>query len=151
MAKPLDKIDRSIIDLLERDARASLAQIGKTVGLTGPAVGERLRRMRDSGQLGGFVARVDLAALGYPIQALVRVKPHSGQLWAVERMIRDERRFVSCDRVTGDDCYVARLVLAELAELDEILSALHERAETTTSLVKSSIFADRLPPPKPSV
>lgn len=149
MAKRLDKMDCSIIEILERDARASLADIGKAVGLTGPAVGERLRRMRESGQVHGYAARVDLSALGYTIQALVRIKPRSGQLQAVEHMIRHEGRFVSCDRVTGEDCYMARLVVADIAELDEILLPLHERAETTTSVVKSSIFADRLPPPMP--
>ncbi|MEO0421937.1 MAG: Lrp/AsnC family transcriptional regulator [Pseudomonadota bacterium] len=148
MAKLLDRMDRSIIEILERDARASLADIGKAVGLTGPAVGERLRRMRESGQVHGYAARVSLAALGYSLQALVRIKPRSGQLQAVERMISSERRFVSCDRVTGEDCYVARLVVADIAELDEILLPMHDRAETTTSIVKSSIFADRLPPLK---
>jgi Lrp/AsnC family leucine-responsive transcriptional regulator len=53
---------------------------------------------------------------------------------------------MSCDRVTGDDCYVARLALADVAELDDILLPFHDRAETHTSIVKSSIFESRLPP-----
>lgn len=149
MSKNLDQTDCTIISTLDADGRASLADIGKDVGLTGPAVGERLRRMRDAGQISGFSANVNLRALGYSIQALVRIKPRSGQLQAVERMIVDQPRFMSCDRVTGDDCYVARLALRDIAELDTILLPFHDRAETNTSIVKSSIFDDRLPPLEP--
>lgn len=141
-----DQKDCEIIKMLEHDGRASLADIGKEVGLTGPAVGERLRRLRDAKQIIGFEARVDLRSLGYSIQALVRIKPRSGQLQAVERMIDDQPQFMSCDRVTGDDCYVARLALRDVAELDDILLPFHDRAETHTSIVKSSIFDRRLPP-----
>lgn len=94
-------------------------------------------------------AKVNLRALGYTIQALVRIKPRSGQLHVVEKMIEEQPRFLSCDRVTGDDCYVTRLALADVAELDDILLPFHERAETHTSIVKSSIFETRLPPLRP--
>ena len=146
MSKTLDKVDCAIIDLLDVDGRASLAEIGKQVGLSGPAVGERLRRLREIGLIEGFSAGIDLRALGYTIQALVRIKPRAGQLHAVERMIQDQPRFMSCDRVTGDDCYVARLALADIAELDDILLPFHERAETNTAIVKSNIFKSRMPP-----
>ena len=150
MSKPLDQLDCAIIAILDEDGRASLADIGKQVGLSGPAVGERLRRLRDVGIIAGFGARIDLRALGYTLQALVRIKPRSGQLHTVERMILEEPRFLSCDRVTGEDCFVARLALKEVAELDEVLLPLHDRAETHTSVVKSSIFGERLPPIEPS-
>jgi len=149
MSKTLDQTDCRIIEILESDGRLSLADIGKMVDLSGPAVGERLRGLRDHGYIAGFGAKVDLRALGYTIQALVRIKPRSGQLHVVERMIEEQPRFMSCDRVTGDDCYVARLALADVAELDDILIPFHERAETHTSIVKSSIFEGRLPPLRP--
>ncbi|MEO9651757.1 MAG: Lrp/AsnC family transcriptional regulator [Roseobacter sp.] len=150
MSNSLDETDRKIIEILDHEGRTSLSDIGKDVGLTGPAVGERLRRMRDMKQIVGFGARFDLRALGYSIQALVRIKPRSGQLHTVEQMIEDQPRFLSCDRVTGDDCYIARLALVDIAELDEILLPFHDRAETHTSIVKSSIFEGRLPPLTPS-
>jgi len=149
MSKVLDQTDCRIIEILETDGRLSLADIGKEVGLSGPAVGERLRTLRDQGVVAGFGARVNLRALGYTIQALVRIKPRSGQLHVVEKMIEEQPRFLSCDRVTGDDCYVTRLALADVAELDDILLPFHERAETHTSIVKSSIFETRLPPLRP--
>ena len=150
MSKSLDNVDCAIIEILDADGRASLADIGKEVGLSGPAVGERLRRLREIGLIEDFGARIDLRSLGYSIQALVRIKPRAGQLHAVERMIMDQPRFMSCDRVTGEDCYVARLALADVAELDDILMPFHDRAETHTSIVKSNIFKSRLPPLRPS-
>lgn len=149
MSKTLDDTDCAIIACLDSDGRASLAEIGKAVSLSGPSVGDRLRRLRDIGVITGFSADIQLKALGYGIQALVRIKPRSGQLHLVERMIEDEPRFLSCDRVTGEDCYVARLALADIAELDPILLPFHDRAETHTSIVKSSIFTNRLPPLRP--
>mgnify|MGYP001792245449 CR=1 FL=1 len=146
MSKELDRTDRRIIKILESHGRTSLAEIGKEVGLTGPAEGERLRRLQEHGFIAGFGARLDLRQFGYMIQALVRIKPRSGQLHTVEYMIREEPRCIACDRVTGDDCYVARLLLKDVAELDDILLPFHDRAETNTSIVKSFVFENRLPP-----
>lgn len=143
--KVLDQTDRDIIAVLAADARAPLAEIGKIVGLSGPAVGERLRRLQEAGVIEGFTARIDPEALGYTMEAIVRIKPRSKQMHAVEEMIRLEPRFTACDRVTGEDCFVARLMLVKVAELDEILLPLHERAETHTSIVKSSLIRNRLP------
>lgn len=75
----------------------------------------------------------------------MRIKPLSRQMHLVEQMIRDEPRFTTCDRVTGEDCFVARLTLVSVAELDDILLPLHERAETQTSIVKSSLLRGRMP------
>ncbi len=146
MSKELDQTDCQIVEILESRGRTSLADIGKEVGLSGPAVGERLRGLLENGFVTGFGARINLRSFGYAIQALVRIKPRSGQLHIVERMIEDQPRFMSCDRVTGDDCYVARLLLKDVAELDEILLPFHDRAETNTSIVKSFVFEPRLPP-----
>lgn len=145
MPKALDETDRQIIDVLDSDGRASLAEIGHQVGLSGPAVGERLRRLRDAGVIQGFGVRVDPRALGYTMEAIVRIKPRSRQMHIVEQMILEEPRFTACDRVTGEDCFVARLSLVSVAELDAILMPLHERAETHTSIVKSSILPPRMP------
>jgi Lrp/AsnC family leucine-responsive transcriptional regulator len=143
--RALDRKDRQIIAALDEDGRATLVQIGKVVGLSGPAVGERLRRLQEEGMIEGFGVRLDPRALGYKLEAIVRIKPRSRQMHTVERMIRDESRFTACDRVTGEDCFVARIVLIDVAELDEILLPLHERAETRTSIVKSSLLRGRMP------
>ena len=145
LMKVLDALDRKIITALDRNGRASLADVGKTVGLSGPAVSERLQRLQSNGVIRGFTIRVDPQALGYALEAIVRIKPRSKQMETVEKMIRDEPRFTACDRVTGDDCFIARLALVSVAELDDILLPLHEWAETNTSVVKSSLLRDRMP------
>ena len=145
MTKALDHLDRRIIATLDEDGRASLAAIGRRIGPSGPAVGERPRRLREDGVIEGFTLRVDPRALGYALEAIVRIKPRSRQMHVVERMIREEPRFTACDRVTGDDCFVARLALRSVAELDRILLPLHERAETHTAIVKSSLLRGRMP------
>ncbi len=150
MSKLIDQIDCQIVEILKANSRTSLAEVGKEIGLSGPAVGERLRNLQERGYISGFGAQIDLRSFGYTIQALVRIKPRSGQLHIVEQMLEQQPRFMSCDRVTGDDCYVARLVLRDVAELDEILLPFHDRAETHTSIVKSTIFENRLPPLTPT-
>ena len=144
MTKVLDQIDREIIAALDSDGRASLAEIGKRVGLSGPSVGERLRRLREDGVIEGFGVRVDLRALGYTLEAIVRIKPRSRQMHTVEQMIMDEPRFTACDRVTGDDCFVARLALRSVAELAALLLPLHARADTHTAIVNSSLQRGRM-------
>lgn len=79
------------------------------------------------------------------MEAIVRIKPRSRQMHIVEQLILNEPRFTACDRVTGEDCFVAPLALVSVAELDDILMPLHERAETHTSIVKSSILPTRMP------
>jgi Lrp/AsnC family leucine-responsive transcriptional regulator len=101
--------------------------------------------LRHKGIIDGFGVRLDMRALGYSIQALVRIKPKSGQIRKVEKLISDEPRFMACDRVTGEDCLIARLALRDIAELDDIMFPLHECADTNTSIVKSSLFEPRLP------
>ena len=145
MPKVLDRIDRQIIEELDEDGRTTFAEIGAVVGLSGPSVGDRVRRLRENGVIEGFSVRIDPAELGYTLEAIVRIKPRSRQMHLVEEMIRDEPRFTSCDRVTGEDCFIARLALLSVEELDSFLLPLHERAETHTSIVKSSLFRSRMP------
>ncbi len=151
MTKAVDEIDREIIAALDRDGRATLADIGRQVGLSAPATKERLRRLQDDGVITSFDVRVDTRRLGYTLEAIVRLKPRAHHLPIVERMIVEEPRFIACDRVTGDDCFVARLALVDVSELDEILLPLHEHAETNTSIVKSSLLTGRLPELDPSI
>jgi Lrp/AsnC family leucine-responsive transcriptional regulator len=93
-----------------------------------------------------FTVQLEPRALGYTLQAIVRVKPLPGQLHLVEDVIRRIPEFVECDKVTGDDCFICRLYLRSIDQLDEILSKVTERAETSTAIIKSTPIARRLPP-----
>lgn len=141
----MDDYDRQIIRLLEHDGRMTVTNLAAQVGLTPPSVRDRIRRMEDKGVISGFTVTIDPQSLGFELAAVVRIKPRPGNLHVVERMIVEEPRFVSCDKVTGDDCFIARLLLKNIQELDTLLDAFHEKAETNTAIVKSSPVTARLP------
>ncbi|POR56351.1 AsnC family transcriptional regulator [Paraburkholderia eburnea] len=143
---PLDGIDRALLAALAEDARTSVSDLARQVGLSAPSTSERLRRLEAQGVIGGYTVRIDPRALGYTLQAIVRVKPLPGQLHLVEEMLRRIPEFIECDKVTGDDCFIARLYLHSIEQLDEILTKVTERAETSTAIVKSTPVPRRLPP-----
>lgn len=142
----LDEIDQAMLAALAANARISLKELAQTVGLSSPSAAERLRRLEERGVVKAFTIDLDPVAVGYPLQAIVRVRPLPGQLHIVERIIEEIPEFIECDKVTGDDCFIARLVVRSMGELDTILDRVVERAETNTSMIKSSPVKRRLPP-----
>ena len=142
----IDEIDQKLLDALAVNARLSLKELAQAAGMSSPSAAERLRRLEERGIIRAFTIDIDPAALGYPLQAIVRVRPLPGQLHIVEKLIQDIPEFIECDKVTGDDCFIARLVVRSMGELDGILDKIAERAETNTSMIKSSPVKRRLPP-----
>lgn len=141
-----DAIDQRMLEALAGNARMPLKELAEAAGLSSPSAAERLRRLEERDVIRAFTIDVDAAAIGYPLQAIVRVRPLPGQLHIVERLIQEIPEFIECDKVTGDDCFIARLVIRSMAELDGILDKITERAETNTSMIKSSPVQRRLPP-----
>ncbi|MBC7280239.1 Lrp/AsnC family transcriptional regulator [Hoeflea sp.] len=141
----VDEKDRLILSLLSGNARMPVTELAAQVGLSGPSTSERIRRLENKGIISRFTLELDLAALGYPLQAIVRIKPRPGNMHIVEDMILNEPGFLDCDKVTGDDCFIARLALRSIADLDPILLPFHDRAETNTAIVKSSPLRGRIP------
>ena len=142
----LDGPNRAILDALLADARTSLRDLAETVGLSAPAVRERIRQLEEAGVIQGFSADVSWAALGYSLQAIVRIEPLPGKLRDVERVLQDTPQVVQCDGVTGDDCFIARVVLRDVADLDVVLEPLHVLARTSTAVIKKATVPLRAPP-----
>jgi Lrp/AsnC family leucine-responsive transcriptional regulator len=142
----LDDLDRRLLDILSLNARISLKELAQEAGLSSPSTADRLRRLEDRGVITGFTVAVNPAALGYTLQAVVRVRPMPGMLHIVEKLIQDTPEFVECDKVTGDDCFIAKLLVRDMEQLDSILDRVAERAQTNTSIVKSTPVKRRLPP-----
>ncbi|WP_438750679.1 Lrp/AsnC family transcriptional regulator [Pararhizobium sp. O133] len=142
----LDDLDRRLIDILSVNARISLKELAQEAGLSSPSTADRLRRLEDRGVITGFTVGINPAALGYALQAVVRVRPMPGMLHIVEKLIQDTPEFVECDKVTGDDCFIAKLLVRDMEQLDTILDKVAERAQTNTSIVKSTPVKRRLPP-----
>lgn len=147
MAKyTLTEADKTIIDLLLRDSRTSLRAIGAEVGLTAPAVRDRILKLEDAGVIEGFSIRLNTRALGFSLEAVLRVEPLPGKLRAVEKTLQEMPEIVACSVVTGEDCFVARLLLRDVSELDRLLDPLHHIARTKTSIVHRQAVAPRRPP-----
>ena len=142
----LDGVDRRLVQALTAQARTSVADLARQVGMSAPSVADRLRRLEESGVIRRYTVDIDPVALGYGLTAIVRIRPLPGQLQRVERLITEIESFIECDKVTGDDCFIARLVLRSISELDAILERVTEFAETNTAIVKTSPIARRLPP-----
>lgn len=142
----IDETNQKLLDALAVNARLSLKELAQAAGMSSPSAAERLRRLEERGIIRAFTIDIDPAALGYPLQAIVRVRPLPGQLHIVEKLIQETPEFIECDKVTGDDCFIARLVVRSMGELDGILDKIAERAETNTSMIKSSPVKRRLPP-----
>ena len=142
----MDELDHRIIDLLVLNSRASLKELGKATDLSSPSVADRVRRLEEKGVIRSFTVDVDPEALGYSLQAIVRVRPLPGMLHIVERLIQETPEFIECDKVTGDDCFIAKLCFRSMAQLDAILDRITEKAETNTSIVKATPIKRRLPP-----
>ena len=140
---PIDDLDRRILGALQAEGRLSMAELGRRVNLSPPAVSERVQRLERAGVITGYHARVDPRALGYPVAAVVRVAPASGQLQRIRDVAHSVPEVVECHRITGEDCFLLKLHLRSLDELEGVLDRFTPFGRTTTSLIHSSPVADR--------
>jgi Lrp/AsnC family leucine-responsive transcriptional regulator len=134
----LDDTNRRLLGELQADARLSLAELGRRVSLSSPAVAERLRRLEDDGAITGYRAEVDPRALGYTLGVIIRSRPAPRQLAAVAQLARDTPEVVECHRVTGDDCFVMTAWVRDVTHLEEVIDAFAAYGQTTTSIMQSS-------------
>jgi Lrp/AsnC family leucine-responsive transcriptional regulator len=139
----LDDTNRRVLEELQDDARLSMAELGRRVGLSAPAVGERVQRLEQAGVITGYRAEIDPRAIGYPIAAVVRVRPATRQLPKIPEIARDTPEVVECHRITGEDCFFVKLHLRSIGDLEEILDRFVLYGQTTTSIVHSSPVARR--------
>lgn len=114
--------------------------------MSAPSVADRIRRLEDRGILRAFTIEVDSRALGYQIRAMVRIRPLPGKLHLVEKLIAERPEFIECDKITGDDPFLARMVVRTIEEMDEVLEALSYHAVTSTAVIKGTPVKRRLPP-----
>lgn len=142
----LDATDRKIIGELIRDGRLPLAELGRRVSLSSPAVAERVRRLEQAGVITGYRAEIDPRALGYELTAIVRVKPARGQLPRIPELAAEIAQVAECHRITGEDCFYLKIYLRSIDELSGLLDRFLAYGETTTSIVNASPIPRRDPP-----
>jgi Lrp/AsnC family leucine-responsive transcriptional regulator len=143
----IDPTDRKIIGELATDGRVSLAELGRRVNLSSPAVAERVQRLERAGVITGYRAEIDPRALGYALTAIVRVKPAAGQLPRIPELAAEIPEVGECHRITGEDCFFLKVHLRSIDELSLVLDRFLAYGETTTSLINASPIPRRDPPP----
>jgi Lrp/AsnC family leucine-responsive transcriptional regulator len=143
-----DVVNIRILMELQHNPRLTMTELGRRVGLSSPAVTERVRRLEELGVIQGYRLDLNPTALGLPIAAYVRIRPNPGQLPKIAELAQHIREVVECHRVTGEDCFVLKVYLPSLDQLDRILDAFLLYGTTTTSLIQSSPVPLR-PPPLP--
>lgn len=133
-----DPTDIEIIRQLIADPRLTTSELGRRVGMSAPAVRERVQRMEESGIITGYETRIDPKALGYTITVFVRVKPIPGRMQQIAELAREIENVVECHRVTGEDCFIVKAYLRSLEDLDPLLDKFLVHGQTTTSIAQSS-------------
>ena len=139
----MDATTRKILRELQLDGRLTMAELGRRVNLSAPAVAERVQRLERNRVITGYHASVDPKALGYPLAAVVRVAPSTRQLERIREVARETPEVVECHRVTGEDCFVLKLYLRSMDDLEAILDRFTPLGRTTTSLIHSSAIENR--------
>ena len=142
-SRAIDAVDHAILRVLSGNGRATFAEVGRQVGLTGPAVAERVGRLERSGVIAGYGARIDPAAVGYPVAAVVRVRPAVRELRRIPEIAAETPEVTSCLRITGEDCFLLHLRLRSLDDLEDVLDRFTPFGMTTTSIVHSAPVAPR--------
>jgi Lrp/AsnC family leucine-responsive transcriptional regulator len=134
----LDDTNMRLLAELQQDARLSVAELGRRVGLSAPAVAERLSRLEQDQVILGYRAEIDPKALGYALSAVIRVRPMPGQLRRVAEVAVETPEVVDCRRVTGEDCYVLSAHVRSVEHLEEVIDRFAGHGQTTTSIVQSA-------------
>lgn len=140
----LDSIDAAILRELCEDARIPRAELSRRVGLSAPSVADRVRRLEDVGIIAGYGARIDPARLGYGLTILIRARPLPGEMANMIEAIQDTPQIVACDRVSGEDCFVARAHVRDVAEMEAVIDRIVPFGATNSSIVQSSPVEERL-------
>lgn len=139
----LDATNLRLLAELQADARLSLAELGRRVGLSSPAVAERLQRLEREQVILGYHARLNPRRLGMTLSAVIRVRPAPRQLHRVGQLAQRTPEIVDCRRITGDDCYIMTAHVRDVEHLEEVIDQFAAHGQTTTSIVQSAPVADR--------
>jgi Lrp/AsnC family leucine-responsive transcriptional regulator len=136
--RDLDGVNHRLLAELQKNARLTLAELGRRLDLSPPAVADRLQRLEDDGVIMGYRAEVDPRALGYALTAVIRIRPAPRELRKVADLARETPEVVECNRITGEDCFIFKLHVRDVEHLEEVIDRFVPYGQTTTSIVQSS-------------
>jgi Lrp/AsnC family leucine-responsive transcriptional regulator len=136
--KDIDGIDRHILRELAHDGRVSMRELGERVGLSAPAVTDRVRRLEREGVISGYQAIIDPGAFGFPMLVVVRVHSAGPRAAGIDDLARNMPEVVECHRVTGSESHVMRVRVRDVEHLNEIVEQFWEFGDTITNLVTTT-------------
>lgn len=142
--KLLDETGWHILQALQENARLSFSELGQRVGLSSPAVAERVRRMEDAGIIKGYHAEINTARVGYPITAIIRMNTPGERCTRFTPFAQEMSEVLECYRVTGSDSLVMKVMASSVEHLEAIIDRLSAHGELTTSIVLSTPVTKRL-------
>jgi len=141
----LDALDAAILAALSADARTPMRELANKVGLSAPSTTERVRRLEAAGVIEGYTVRINPSAIGLPLGAILRIRPMPGELNRVASILTSIPQITTCDRVTGDDCFIAKAQVPTVADLETLINGLLPYASTNTCVVVSTVVTPRMP------
>ena len=147
MKTQFDHYDQRILTQLQQDARISMAELGRRVHLSQPAVTERVRKLEESGAITGYRALVNPEILGYSIRAVIRIGGQTPSFDKIVRLIEECPEILTAYNVTGEDSWVMEIAVANVRHLDEVVTRFSDIAETSTSIILRTIKSQVILPP----
>lgn len=140
----MDSYNKNILVELQKNARISYTELGKKIGLSGPAVKERVNKMQDTGIIKGYTARLDHSKLGYSLTAFINFKMNPGNIQRFINKLKNMPEVVECHRITGGDNMILKLALKETRELEKLINVFIEYGVPTTSIILSTPIENKI-------
>lgn len=136
---PLDRLNWLILESLQKNARQSFSEIGRKVGLTSPAVADRVKKMEDSGIIKGYKAEVSYHKTGHQLKAVITLRAFMGRLKPFLEKVKEFKEVINCYRITGNENIIMEVVLYDQSHLEEFIDKLITYGETKTHIILSSV------------
>ena len=139
----LDDVGWKLLQALQENARLSFRELGQRIGLSAPAVIERVRRMENAGIIVGYRAEIDLTKVGLPITAFIRMSTPRERSGHVGIQLQAIPEILECHRVAGEDSFLMKVGVASMNHLEKLIDHLAQHGQSTTSIVLSSLLTRR--------
>jgi len=140
----MDSFDQKILMKLQQNARISYTELGKQIGLSGPAVKERVHKLEENGYIEGYRAKLNFSKLGYKLTVIINFKMNPGSIKQFIEKLKGMPEVIECNRITGGDNLIMKVILKKTEELETLINMLIEYGVPTTSVVLSTPIEDRI-------
>ena len=138
----MDKLNWAILEELQKNARISFSEVGRKIGLTSPAVAERVRKMEDSGIIDSYKVNLSHQKTGYQLRAIITLRAFTGRLKAFLETVKEFKEVVNCYRITGNENIIMEVILKDQVHLEKLIDKLITYGETRTHIVLSNVIKD---------